>query len=110
MHDVKILTQSEAIRARPPPLVVAAPMASFWVRTVTYLLHKYYERHERRQALEHVGRGEGRRGRGGGGTAPFIYLNNNNNNMHFIALNNRFLSAALNNNCMKTKKHQLKVG
>ena len=72
-------------------------------------MHKYYERHERRQALEHVGRGEGRRGRGGGGTAPFIYLNNNNK-MHFIALNNRFLSAALNNNCMKTKKHQLKVG
>ena len=36
MHDVIILTQNEAIGARPPPLAVAAPMASFWVRVVTY--------------------------------------------------------------------------
>ena len=29
MHDVIILTQNEAIGARPPPLAVAAPLASF---------------------------------------------------------------------------------
>ena len=35
MHDVTILTQNEAKGACPPPM--AAPMASFWVRIVTYL-------------------------------------------------------------------------
>ena len=37
MHDVIILTQNEAIGARPPSLAVAAPMALFWVRIVMYL-------------------------------------------------------------------------
>ena len=36
MHDVIILTQNEAIGARQPPIAVAAPIVSFWVRIVTY--------------------------------------------------------------------------
>ena len=31
-----ILTQNEAIDARPPPLAVAVPMTSFWVIIVTH--------------------------------------------------------------------------
>ena len=41
MRDNIILTQNEAKGARPPPLAVAAPMALFWVKIVTYLMHKY---------------------------------------------------------------------
>ena len=41
MHDVIILTQIEAMGARPPSLAVAAPVASFWVSIVTYFVHKY---------------------------------------------------------------------
>ena len=41
MHDVIILTQNEAMGNRPPPLAVAAPIASFWVSIVTYHMHKY---------------------------------------------------------------------
>ena len=41
MHDVIILTQNEAMGASPPPLAVAAPIASFWGSIVTYLMHKY---------------------------------------------------------------------
>ena len=44
MHDVIFLTQNEAIGARPPPLAVAVPIALFWVRIVTKLMHKYSER------------------------------------------------------------------
>ena len=36
MHDVIIHTQNEAIGTRPKKLAVAAPMALFWVRIVTY--------------------------------------------------------------------------
>ena len=41
MHDVIILTQNEAMGARSPTLAVAAPIASFWISIVTYLMHKY---------------------------------------------------------------------
>ena len=41
MHDFLILTQNEAMGALPPSLAVAAPIASFWVNIVTYLMHKY---------------------------------------------------------------------
>ena len=33
---ITLYTQNEAIGAHPPPLAVAAPMASFWVRIATY--------------------------------------------------------------------------
>ena len=36
MHDVIILTENEAIGACQPQLAVAAPLASFCVRNVTY--------------------------------------------------------------------------
>ena len=34
-----ILTQTEAMGARLPSLAVAAPIASFWISIVTYLMH-----------------------------------------------------------------------
>ena len=38
--DVIILTQNEAMGALPPPFAVDAPITSFWVSIVMYLVHK----------------------------------------------------------------------
>ena len=44
MHDVIVLTKNEAMGARSPSLAVAAPIASFWISIVTYLITRYQVR------------------------------------------------------------------